>query len=220
MKENGKVKVIYSWPVILLGLVIFFPVGIFLMLRRAAVDPKAGILIGKLTGLVGIAAYGFAFLGAAVSFSEGITSADITLIIFFVAVGFLVRLIGKRIRTNAEKINQYVNLIVNENVRRLDHIASVTGRKYQVVKQDILNLIRRGQLKNAFLDEGLREVVLPQQRVIVPEGTVPSFLPVEEVERAKAKEKTPRVVRCPYCGANNTIVGPAGECEYCGSAIQ
>ena len=37
---------------------------------------------------------------------------------------------------------------------------------------------------------------------------------------AAAEEMTPKVVTCPSCGANNTIVGTNGACEYCGSPLR
>lgn len=29
-----------------------------------------------------------------------------------------------------------------------------------------------------------------------------------------------KIIACPCCGANNTIVGDMGECEYCGSLLK
>ena len=38
MNENGTVKLIYSWPMIILVLFLFWPVGIFLLIKRISID--------------------------------------------------------------------------------------------------------------------------------------------------------------------------------------
>ena len=36
---------------------------------------------------------------------------------------------------------------------------------------------------------------------------------------ANTQAALPKMVTCPCCGANNTILGDAGECEFCGSQL-
>lgn len=60
-----------------------------------------------------------------------------------------------------EHIKSYLDMIVNGNVRKLDMISSAMGKSYDVVYDAIKFLIDEGFLKNAYIDKGLREVVLP-----------------------------------------------------------
>ena len=46
MKENGKIGGLYSWPVIILAFCIFWPVGLFLLIKRISLDkPYVSIIV-------------------------------------------------------------------------------------------------------------------------------------------------------------------------------
>ncbi len=46
MNENGKVGFWYSWPVIILVLCLFWPVGVFLIIKRVSKDRKTAMSAG------------------------------------------------------------------------------------------------------------------------------------------------------------------------------
>lgn len=212
MNNNGKVSFWYSWPVIILALCFFWPVGVFLIIKRVSTDRKTAMSAGKLIGGLGIASYCIAVLGLLVCISDGFAGEDVVMILFFGAAGFALRKLAKKIKTEAENVKQYLSIIVNGNVRQLDTIASTTGKSYDVVHKDVKKMIDKGYLKNAYIDEGMREVVLPNS------GTAPqSNVNVAATNAAPVQSK---IVACPCCGANNTIYGNMGECEYCGSPLK
>ena len=212
MNENGKVGFWYSWPVIILALCFFWPVGVFLIIKRVSKDRKTAMAADKLIGGLGIASFCMAALGLLVCISDGFAGEDVALILFFGAAGFALRKVAKKIKTEAENVKQYLSVIVNGNVRQLDSIASTTGKSYDVVYKDVKNMIDKGYLKNAYIDEGMREVVLANN-VPVPQNNVNDAA-------ANATPVQSKIVACPCCGANNTIYGDAGECEYCGSPLK
>ena len=212
MNNNGKVSFWYSWPVIILALCFFWPVGVFLIIKRVSTDRKTAMGAGKLIGGLGIASYCIAALGLLVCISDGFAGEDVVMILFFGAAGFALRKVAKKIKTEAENVKQYLSIIINGNVCQLDTIASTTGKSYDVVHKDVKKMIEKGYLKNAYIDEGSREVVLPNSAP-APQNTV----------NATAVNATPvqsKIVACPCCGANNTIYGDMGECEYCGSPLK
>lgn len=211
MNSNGKVGVLYSWPVIILALCVFWPIGIFLLIKRVSKDKKTAMGAGKLISILGIVSYGIAILGAIVCISEGITGEDVGFILFFAAAGFALRKVAKGIVKNAENVKQYLSVIVNGNVRQLDTIASTTGKSYDAVYKDIKKMIEKGYLKNAYIDESMRELVLPENA-----PTTQNSINEANVNTNAAPA---RIVACPCCGANNTIYGSLGECEYCGSPL-
>lgn len=212
MNNNGKVSFWYSWPVIILALCFFWPVGVCLIIKRVSTDRKTAMSAGKLIGGLGIASYCIAALGLLVCISDGFAGEDVVMILFFGAAGFALRKVAKKIKAEAENVKQYLSIIVNGNVRQLDTIASTTGKSYDVVHKDVKKMIDKGYLKNAYIDEGMREVVLPNS------GTAPqSNVNVAATNVAPVQSK---IVACPCCGANNTIYGDMGECEYCGSPLK
>ena len=93
----------------------------------------------------------------------------------------------------------------------LDVIASSMGKSYDVAKNDIQKLINKGYLKNAYINEGTREIILPNNNIQVQS---------EVVSNATTNNVATKIVACQCCAANNTIVGDVGECEYCGSPLK
>ena len=208
MNENNNIGCLYSWPVIILALCIFWPVGIFLIIKRVSIDKKAAIAIGG-RGVqgVGIALVIFgalAFIGCA----SDPEAADATVLAFFFMVGGIVLIVkSKKLKREADEIKSYLSIIVNGGVRGIDAIASSMGKSYDTAKSDIQKLISKGYLKNAYINEGTREIVLPTNNIQAQTGAVTNNV-------------APKIVACPCCGANNTIVGVMGECEYCGSPLK
>lgn len=211
MNEKGKISGWYSWPVIILALCVFWPVGIFLIIKRVSVDKKAAMGAGKLIGGIGIASYCIAGLGFIVCLSEGFGSDDIGMILFFGIAGFALQKVSRKIKREAEDVKKYLSVIVNGNERQIDAIASSMGKSYDVTKNDIQKLINKGYLKNAYINEGIREIVLPSDSIQEQ---------VDATINSTANNVTTKIVTCPCCGANNTITGNIGECEYCGSPLK
>ena len=213
--NNNKVSGLYSWPVIILALIFFWPLGLFLIIKRASVDKKTAMGSGKLIKGLGIASCCMAALGFLVSVTDGFDGTDVGLIIFFAAAGAALLYLANKIKKEADSVKQYLNIIVNGGERQLDSIAAATGKQYDVVKNDVQKMIDKGFLKNAYINENTREVVLPSVVPTNANANVDQF----SSGAAPATVQT-RVVACPCCGANNTISGALGECEYCGTPLK
>lgn len=208
MKENGKVKFKYSWFMILLALWSCWPVAILLIIKRASFDKKFAMSVGKIIWWASVCAYVITGAGLIICLTDGFEPGDFTTIVFLGAAGYALNKLSKKITSDAEKVKQYISIIVNNNVRQLDNIASATGKSYDVVKADLEKLIKKGYLKDAYINEGTREIVLP----LVDTSTMS--------QNEYSEKISSRIVTCPCCGANNTIVGEQGECEYCGSPLK
>lgn len=212
MNNNGKVSFWYSWPIIILALCFFWPVGLYLIIKRVSLDKTAVVKNSsgkglKITGIVLIVLGGFGILGSFDPFDFG----TFVVFVFFIVGGIVLMNKAKKIQAEGESVKQYLSIVVNGNVRQLDAIASTTGKSYDVVHNDIKNMIDKGFLKNAYIDEGAREIVLP--------NAVPTTQNTANTT-ANAAPIQSKIVTCPCCGANNTVLGDMGECEYCGSPLQ
>ena len=212
--NNNNLSGLYSWPVIILALIFFWPLGLFLIIKRASLDKKTAMGSGKLIKGLGIASCCMAALGFLVSITDGFDGTDVGMIIFFAAAGAALLYLANKIKKDADSVKQYLNIIVNGGERQLDAIAAATGKQYDVVKKDVQKMIDKGFLKNAYINENTREVVLPSA---APANT--------NVGQPTTNMGTPtavqtRVVACPCCGANNTVSGTLGECKYCGTPLK
>ena len=211
--KNNNLGFLYSWPVIIIALICFWPVGLFLIIKRASVDKKTAMASGKLIKGLGIASCCMAALGFLVCLSDGFDGTDVGMIIFFAAAGAALLYLANKIKKDADSVKLYLNIIVNGGERQLDSVAAATGKQYDVVKKDVQKMIDKGFLKNAYINENTREVVLASAassnvNVAQPTGGA-----------APAAVQT-RVIACPCCGANNTVSGDIGECEYCGAPLK
>ena len=159
--KNNNLGCLYSWPVIIIALICFWPVGLFLIIKRASVDKKTAMASSKLIKGLGIASCCMAALGFLVCLSDGFDGADVGLIIFFAAAGAALLYLANKIKKDADSVKLYLNIIVNGGERQLDSVAAATGKQYDVVKKDVQKMIDKGFLKNAYINENTREVVLP-----------------------------------------------------------
>ena len=149
--NNNNLSGLYSWPVIILALIFFWPLGLFLIIKRASLDKKTAMGSGKLIKGLGIASCCMAALGFLVSITDGFDGTDVGMIIFFAAAGAALLYLANKIKKEADSVKQYLNIIVNGGERQLDAIAAATGKQYDVVKKDVQKMIDKGFLKNAPL---------------------------------------------------------------------
>lgn len=192
---------LYSWPIIILCLIIFWPVGVYLIYKKTQTEKTASLTGANLLKILGI-----------ILIVIGVCTIVAFVGIFYLIAGIVLLVFSKKLRTAAEDTKRYLAIVVNGNVRSLDSISATIGRPYDVVRQDLQKLINDGYFKNAYIDESARQIVLAQPAPVnnyaYSGGAVPG-----------AVNTAPRVVACPCCGANNTISGATGECEYCGSPL-
>ena len=210
MKKNKRLSFLYSWPIIILALICFWPLGLFLIIRRIALDKKTALLCGKFIKLLGIASCGMAGIGFLASVSDGFDGSDVGMILFFAGAGVALLYLASRIKKEANTVKQYLNIIVNNSETQLDSIAAATGKPYDTVKKNVQKMIDKGFLENAFINENTRSVVLPSTS-----NAASNIYALTEDEVAQT-----RVVTCPCCGASNTVSGALGECEYCGTPLK
>lgn len=210
-----------SWPIIIVALIVFWPVGIALLIKKVFSNRKAMLVSSGILSALGIVMYVFAGIWAIcmMAFTNFSDPSNVSAFFIFLVMaivfwigGFVLRRSAKKIKQEAKEIKEYLSIIVNRNVRQLEAMVYITGKPYEIIHADIQKMIDKGYLKEAYIDEGLREVVLPNCAATPLDGFSPN--PSEAVAVQS------KVVICPCCGANNTIVGETGECEYCGSPLR
>lgn len=202
-----------SWGWIIFWLIIFWPVGLFLLVKKLLTD-KSALMSGK-TWIVSAIGWffviigGMGFIGTVSDVSADGAGGTIIGIAMFVG-GVLVLRKASKTKKTAARYKKYIDLAMNQNVRGIDNIAASVVLPYDIVVKDLQDMINIGYLEDAYIDQGNCEIVL--KRV----GPV-SYTQAPTNERAD----TPKIaVRCSGCGANNVVaVGSVSECEYCGTPI-
>lgn len=213
---NEKVKAIYSWPAIILAFILFWPVGIFLLVKRLKVDKKGATGAGKTLNIIGYISFGLALLGTSVCISDGFESSDISAIIFLLSVGAVMCSIARKLKKNAEKTRNYMQIIVNGSETRLDYIANAMNIPYDTVVKDLKQMIDTGYFRNGYVDTVSRKLVLPNRKNSVE---IESHYQEQAYITTPVAYKQTKTVTCKCCGAKNVIETDVGECEYCGSPL-
>ena len=210
---NKDISKWYSWPVIILTLILFWPLGLFLIIKRTSLDKTAVMKSssGKGLKITAIILIVLGVLGTIGSFDQ-FDFVTLVIFLFFIVGGIVLLNKAKKIKAEGDSIKKYLAIIVNGGERQLDAVASATGKQYDVVKNDVQKMINMGLLKNAYINENTREVVFPS-------ATLSSVNSSQRTDGFTSTAIQARVVVCPCCGANNTITAALGECEYCGSPL-
>lgn len=219
MQQNERKGV--PWIVIVVALFVFWPVGLYLLVKREPSNLTRTRGTGK--GMI-VTAIVFYFLTAIVllgCMEEGIGKDDVVGLSIMTSIGVIFHVLGLRKKKLVKKIQQYTEIIVNGKVRKLNKIVVITGKPYDEVHSDVQDLIQKGVIPNAYIDESTCQIVVTtdepeiEKTEVQPEIKVYSF----PSGTGDVHEEVPRVVKCSSCGAKNKITGAYGECEYCGSQI-
>lgn len=206
-----------SWGWTIFWLIIFWPVGLYLLIKKISND-KSALMSGK-TGALAIVAWvlivfgGLGFIGMLSDTSgnsDGVIGGVFVVLVMIVGGILLLRKASKTKKT-AAKYKKYIDIVVNQNVRSIDNISSAVGLPYDIVSNDVQDMINIGYLKDAYIHNGNREIILKQ------------YEPTEYTQTPVAGQVAvhTKATRCQGCGANNVVVvGKVSECEYCGTPIQ
>ncbi|NLJ41100.1 MAG: hypothetical protein GX352_05750 [Clostridiales bacterium] len=208
-------KKTHSWGWTIFWLIIFWPVGLFMLIKKLSTDKSA--MMGDKTNKLAIVGWVLVAFGA-IGFIGGISDGEpgsMIVALLFLAGGILVLRKATATKKLAEKYKRYIQIVVNQRETNIDTIASAVGLPYNTVIYDLEQMIDIGYLKDAYIHQTNHEIVM--------KGT--SEQPVCEqnfafVQGAPGGSVESKAVSCPGCGAYNTvIVGRVTECEYCGTPM-
>ena len=208
--NTGKKTLSWGWIIFLL--IIFWPVGLILLIRKIVTD-KSALMSGK-TGALSVVGWiltvlgGITFLAFIIEPEPDTLGITIFSLLFLIG-GILLLIKASQTRKTAKKYKKYINIIVNHNEKSIDNIAAAVGVTYDTAIKDLKKMIDIGYLGGAFINQGNREIILKRHEPIAQ-----AF-----VGGHAAPQMT--TVSCSGCGANNVVtVGVITACEYCGSPVR
>ena len=217
MQKNKK-EVFYSWPIILIALYVFFPLGIYLIIKKQQLHRKNTFTTHKKTFKAAIGLFivaGIFYLPMIFSIFDNdkelkeTANSGLGFGFFFTILGTVILLISFYQKNKAEKYRQYLSLIVNRDTENLDEIATKMNLDKSKVIKDIRILLDKKFLPCEYdldiEDNRIYDVHKAKRK---------------KEEREREIEKNTRVVKCPNCYANNKLTEKIGRCEYCNSYIE
>ncbi len=210
----------FSWGIIILMFFLFFPVGIWMLVRKMTDEKSNYVKNGKSLKIFAWVLIGFAALYPIMGITgelelqaedgTSLVGGLIATILIFGGGGAFSLYKANSYIKKGTKYNRYLSIINCSNDTLIDNIAAAYPTSFEQAVKDLQSMLDDGYFMNAYLDLNRRELIMPQKatvNVAVNQSTSPS-------------NGQPMSVKCKNCGATNTIVpGAANECEYCGSPL-
>jgi len=197
-----------SLPPHIVGLlIVFWPVGLFLLYRHNTSD-RTNLLKNANISLyfgIGFLIAGLFETGAGLSGLSNIAYRpydpfSLIMGVMFLAGGVAMVWLSVNQRSLAKRYKRYIALIVNNGICSLERIVQATGFQYPKAAADLQKMIDLGFFDGAYLDEARGLVVLPEKL---------------------ADTLVVRSLHCDRCGANNKLTASqAPICAYCGSPLE
>lgn len=205
MTSNNKPIKTHSWALVIFLLIIFWPVGVYFLIRKLSGDRKASLSSGRKMTIWGWVIAGMGIISWTSLMEDGIIDGTLGML-FFVSLGLTLVYIGKKSSINAAKYKKYIDLIVNRRLRSIATISSAIPVAHDSAIKDIKEMIDKGFFEDAYINYNLDKIVFSEED--------------DADERVKQHKVDMIVVPCNGCGANNKVeIGQVEQCQYCGSLI-
>lgn len=220
-EENSKST---SWGFVIFVLIIFWPVGLYLVYKKLNETRSLTLKDGK-----GFRTVGWIFIVLEICVligyvNEGyIDFLSILISLFFLGgPGALMFYISNLKKKKSAKLKRYIAMISNNYETSIDNIATAIPTDYDSAVNDLNKMIDKGFFENAYIDASARKIILPQNKLIQ------LVAQQQEYENALLQSKIgqlnlklTKVVVCKSCGANNQVKeGQISRCEFCGSYLK
>ena len=209
----------FSWGIIALMLFLFFPIGIWMLVKKMTDEKFNYIKNGKSLKILAWILIGFAVMYLIMGITGELETEDgssvvggvIVMLMIFGGGGAFALYKAYLYIKKGTKYNRYVSIINSSNDTLIDNIAAAYPTSFEQAAKDLQSMLDDGYFMNAYVDLNRRELIMPPKattvNVAVNQNTSPSY-------------GQPTSVKCKNCGATNTVVpGAANECEYCGSPL-
>lgn len=209
----------FSWGIIALMFFLFFPIGIWMLVKKMTDEKFNYIKNGKSLKILAWILIGFAVMYLIMGITgeletedgSSVVSGVIVMLMIFGGGGAFALYKAHSYIKKGTKYNRYVSIINSSNDMLIDNIAVAYPTTYEKATEDIQSMIDDGYFMNAYIDLNRRELIMPQRSVSV------NVTVNQNTAHADAK---PTSVKCKNCGATNMVVpGAVNECEYCGSPL-
>jgi len=208
----------YSWPVIILAFIFFWPVGILLIFLKSKNSSKQSVFVGSTNKKRYIIIGAILILGGLSTIGESALFG-----LFMLVGGIILILYAGKMAKRGVRNRKYIDMIVNQRETSIEKIASVCNVRYDIAVKELNQLQMLGVLKNAIINEGTRTIEMPQAPQISQtmqqfQGGFDVFNTFVQADNNVPVETV--VVACPGCGAKVTLQkGSTATCEYCDTPI-
>jgi len=158
-----------SWAAITICFIFFWPVGLYLLVKKLTTDREAAVRKDSKTPVLGwiLMIIGVFFLS---SYLSGGGKALFIWAAFFIFGGLSSLKAAKKGNQEGERFRSYINAIVNHGLVSIQDIADFAQVREKVVIRDLKRMIAMGYFDHAHIDEKRGEIYLYQRHAHVNVG--------------------------------------------------
>ena len=154
-----------SWAIVILGLILFWPLGVYFLLKKLMTDREAAVKRDNKTPVLGWLLFfiGLFFVSASIGGRAG-GGAMLMFAVFFLCGGVIAISAAKKGNREGERFRSYINAIVNHGLVSMPDIAAFVQVSIKTVKKDLKKMARMGYFEHAHIDDKREEIHLYQLR--------------------------------------------------------
>lgn len=216
-----------SWAFIIFMLILFFPLGFILLLRKKDLHRRNIFEVGNTSMIIGIL---FFLLGSfAIFFLKNVVVLDdeqlLSNINIFKIYGIIVFIFGIFSKLKAMHYKKHIHYVVNDEIDDITILSKTTKQKPLKTEKTINELINKNYLTNYEVKEKKLNYVKNEEPIEdygKYENTSfhPTVNKIIETNLRNSKSKpSGTIIQCPNCGANNKISYQYSRCTYCNSNL-
>lgn len=210
-----------SWGLIMVAILVFWPVGLYLLLRKTRSSRKATLaennfMLLKKASYVVVAVTLYSIIRTTMTMFSVATITDVPMMrmvlggleelftrSLFLIGGLILWRYSNKMLKKAKGLKQYITVIVNQEIYYISQIARTMNITEKKVIEDLKYMIANHYFENAYIDQVERKIVLQ---------------PLKKDTQAQQRVKKHSIL-CSGCGAMNTVVEESQACEYCGTIV-
>lgn len=221
--EKNRGNKVISWPVVLILIMVFPPVGFILLIKKLYQD-KEGAYINSIVARI----LASIMLAIGLMLWYTVITADSSAYhifvstLFFLLPGSLLFIKGLNLKKDAARYEKYLELLASNGVIFIDGIATEYSLPYAKTARELESMITVGYLKNAYIDHENRMLKINTDGSNRADDNRREQNVNKENMPAKSvpKKKPSKVIICNSCGGKNVVTqGTTVECDYCKSPI-
>ena len=204
--ERNKGNKVTSWPVVIILIIVFPPVGFILLIKKLYQD-KEGAYINSIVARI-LASIMLAIglmLWYTIITNDSSAYNIFVSTLFFLLPGSLLFIKGLNLKKDAARYEKYLELLASNGVVFTDGVASEYSLPYDKLARESINTNGSNKVDGNRSKQNISKQNINKQNTPA---------------KSESKKKPSKVIICNSCGAKNVVLqGATVECDYCKSPI-
>ena len=203
----------YSWTTVILLLFIFWPVGLYMLIRNISSSfPNGTSITGKsvIGSVLSVIGYFFVGITATILLDSIGHTFNVDLVIGLIILAFIaiiLILIGRTLKKRQKTFAKYIRVLNTYNRIPLEKIAPMIPASVPQATADIEKLVEAELIYGLYIDYSTNEVVNPNAYK-------------DYYSSVEYTSKKTVVIECKQCCASNEVpANNPGRCRYCNGPL-